>query len=53
MSLSSALRDKSFIAKFCKRLYKKEFIFEDYNSYQDFIVEILDLQAEPGIFLPN
>jgi len=50
MSLASALKDKGFIAEFCKRLCKEKFIFEDYESYPDFVVEILDLQAESEDF---
>lgn len=50
MSLASALRDKGFIAEFCNRLCKEKFIFKGYESYPDFVVEILDLQTEPEDF---
>jgi radical SAM superfamily enzyme YgiQ (UPF0313 family) len=46
MSLASALRDKVFIKEFFYRLSKEKFIFEDFDAYSSFNVEILDLQAE-------
>ncbi|OIO33440.1 MAG: hypothetical protein AUJ70_03210 [Candidatus Omnitrophica bacterium CG1_02_40_15] len=54
MSLASALRDKDFLVNFFKKLGREEFILKDQDSYPDFMVEILDLQAESeGFDLEN